>query len=275
MNRRFLKKATAFLAWLILLLLLTACQTAWSEKTQKPSAPRTEQITLQIQQEVLLQITQFDQIRSILDLLGGSAALGYAPKTWFPGPSLVLTDSDGTLHSLELDLDSDLFRYDGLFYDYGPGNDNNALAHLLTLLGLDDWPEAVKSACSYYFDQLDSDSLPADRHTDPVHQEMLVDVWYPDWAYLQLLPEQADLLLEALKPESPVPVAESIPDVPDTVFTVHIAFDGGKEYDLAYMGQADYYLRDFQTNQVYRLSSESLRKTLESAIAKTKESLYQ
>jgi hypothetical protein len=262
-----------FLQWTVLGILLLSVLICIGILRNSSSA-NSNQIELRVQGETTIQLTDPHQVNQLTDLIHGAKALCYEPKTWFPGPELVLIGFGTEPYTLELDLDSDLFRYDGLFYDYGPGNDNNAIPKLLKLLGVNDWPDAVKAAFPDYFDKIGTAPLPPVSNTFPSHNSMIIGVWYPDWTYLELAPAQADLLLDALRHESPTPTDVSIPDVPATVFTLHIAFDGGKEFDLAYIGQTEFCIRDFQTNQVYTLSSETLRLAVEAAISETKESLY-
>ncbi len=219
------------------------------------------------------------QVQQLWKLMRESEYLGYEPKTYNLGPELVFTGEDGSVTRLELSLDDDLIRHDGKFYDYGPGyNSNGGINNLpvfLGILGLEDWPEAVKAAYPDWFAETGSVVPPPANDLFPQNLGYVVNVWYPDWAYLELGSAQANRLLKDLEREAPNPTEEAIPDVPDTVFTVHLAFDGGKEFDLAYMGQTDFYLRDFQTNQVYFLSSEALRQSVDRAISETKASLYE
>lgn len=207
-----------------------------------------------------------------------SVYLGYEPKTYNLGPELILTGEDGSVTKLEVDLDSDLIRYEGKFYDYGPGTNSsgnvNALPQLLSLLGLEGWPEEVKQAYPNFFESIGDQTIPPTNDLFPQHTGMVIGVWYPDWSYLELGSAQANRLLKDLEREAPSPTEDTMPDVPDTVFTIHIAFDGGKEFDLAYMGQTDFYLRDFQTNKVYFFSSEAMRQSAERAISETKATLY-
>ena len=148
--------------------------------------------------------------------------------------------------------------------------DFSNLPVLLGMLGLEDWPDKVKQVYSDWFASVGDVALPPANDIISGTGNMVMDVWYPDWAYLALENGQAKRLLKALELEAPNPTEETIPDVPDTVFTLHIAFDGGQEFDLAYMGQTDFYLRDFKTDQVYTLSSEALRQAVETAISESK-----
>ena len=245
---------------------------------KQPEIPYAVSAELRLNGKPLIVLGDETQVHELWHMMRQSVYLGYEPKTYNLGPELVFTGEDGSVTKLELDLDSDLIRYDGKFYDYGPGTNSNgnvnALPQLLSLLGLDGWPEEVKKAYPNFFAAVGDQTIPPANDLFSISRPMIIDVWYPDWAYLEIAPDQADLILEALKQEAPNPTKDLIPDVPDTVFTVHIGFDSGKEFDLAYMGQTEFCLRDFQTNQVYTFSSESLRVTVDRAISETKAAIY-
>ena len=226
----------------------------------------------------ILTVTNDAQVQELWKLMSQSEYLGYEPKTYNLGPMLQFTGEGGNVSTLQLCLDDDLIRYEGKFYDYGPGTNSNGginnLPVFLGILGLADWPEEVKNAYPGWFAETGSVVPPPANDLFPRNTGMIINIWYPDWAYLELEDGQAKRLLKALEQEAPNPTEELIPDVPDTVFTVHLAFDGGREFDLAYIGQTDFYLRDFQTNQVYSFSSEALRQAVDSAISETKAILY-
>jgi len=233
---------------------------------------------LRLNGQPLMVLGDEKQVHELWHMMSQSIYLGYEPKTYNLGPELVLTGEDGSITRLELDLDSDLIRHDGKFYDYGPGTNSNgnvnALPQLLSLLGLESWPEEVRQAYPNFFESVGDQTIPPANDLFPRNTGMVIGVWYPDWSYLELGSAQANRLLKDLEREAPNPTEEAIPDVPDTVFTVHIAFDGGREFDLTYMGQTEFYLRDFQTNQVYSFSSEALRQSVDRAISETKAGLY-
>ncbi len=240
--------------------------------------PWVETIELRLNGQVLRTLSGAQQTLDLHELLYNATYLGYTPKTYFLGPELALISEYSGTYTLQLDLDSDLLLYNGYFYDYGPGTNSNGginnLPVLLGMLGLKDWPEEVKAAYPNYFSETGSVVAPPANDLFSDRGGKMIGVWYPDWSYLEILPAQADRLLEALKQEAPNPTDHPMPDTPDTVFTVHIGFDGGREFDLAYMGQTDFFLRDFQTNQVYQFSSEALRMAVDSAISETKAALY-
>jgi len=243
---------------------------------KKPQLPDANSVRLELNGEIQVMLVTLDghqQTKAIMELLRNAEYLGYEPKTFNLGPDLVLVSADGSTVRLNLDLDSDLFRLDGLFYDYGPGYTSNGginnLPVLLGMLGLEDWPEKVKQVYSDWFASVGDVALPPANDIISGTGNMVMDVWYPDWSYLALEEGLAKRLLKALELEAPNPTEEP-PDVPDTVFTLHIAFDGGQEYDLAYLGQTDFCLRDFKTDQVYTISSEGLRQAVETAISESK-----
>lgn len=239
-----------------------------------PELPQSDTLELRLNGQTLVKLSGYAQVNDLWELLNNAEYLGYEPKTYNLGPDIVMTAENGTTATLSLDLDSDLFLYQGFFYDYGPGTNSNGgvnnLPVLLGMLGYADWPAEVKQAYPDYFAEAGSLEIPPANDLFSDRDGKVVNIWYPSWTYLEIIPAQADRLLEELKQEAPNPTDEPIPDVPDTVFTVHIAFDGGREFDLAYMGQTEFYLRDFQTDQVYTFSSEALRQTIDNAISETK-----
>lgn len=94
---------------------------------------------------VLLESYEEAELLSRMQLLLSSAeALGYTPKTYGVCCYLALSGADGSTVTLGLDGDSDYFVVDGIFYDYGPGYDEDgcldATADLQALLGLEAWP---------------------------------------------------------------------------------------------------------------------------------------
>ena len=125
--------------WLAAVLLLAVVVCCFFLKKDTP-----ESLELRLQEKTLIRITDSNHLNPVKELLAGAEDLGYEPKTFLLGLELIYTGKDGRVTVLELDMDSDLFRYEGRFFDYGPGNDNNAMPELLTLLGLEDWPEEVK-----------------------------------------------------------------------------------------------------------------------------------
>ena len=90
-----------------------------------------------------------------LEALFARAEETYEPKTWLPGPILRMVGTDGTEVVLELGLYTDWVRIDGIYYDFGPGFDEdgayNALGELFSLLGIEDWPQEVKDAYPDFF----------------------------------------------------------------------------------------------------------------------------
>lgn len=228
----------------------------------KPPEPSAE---LQLGDIVLAALSEGDALEQLHSLLRSAEPLGYEPKTHLLGPTLVLTDSRGQTFRLELDVDSDLFRYEGNFYDYGPGNDNNAMPRLWELLELTGWPAEVKDAFPEWFASVGDPVFPTVVPTPPGAAHM--DLWYPDWAYLEIPYPLTEPILDALKAEAPALTDDPVPNVEDTSFTLHIAYDDGREYDIFCMKDNAFRFRDFQTNQVFALTSSALMQTISQAIA--------
>ena len=92
----------------------------------------------------IVSVTDAAMLRSIHSLFSNAEWLGYEPKTYSLGPMLTLTGPDGTVVTGQICLETDLILVDGLFYDYGPGYNEegarNAILHMLNLFGLHDWP---------------------------------------------------------------------------------------------------------------------------------------
>ena len=86
-----------------------------------------------------------NMLAQLQSLLANAQGLGYEPKTYDLYCYLILTGADGNTVTLGMDAMHDLFVIDGAFFDYGPGYDDdgsiNATQELLSLLGLEEWPE--------------------------------------------------------------------------------------------------------------------------------------
>lgn len=226
-----------------------------------------ERIELRLYEDTLVQITEPEQLRQLKQLLSGAEELGYKPKTYVLGPELVYTRTDEVSVTLELDMDSDLFRYEGSFYDYGPGNDNNALPRLMELLGLEDWPKEVKAAFPEWFASLEEGIVPTSSYRQ---QSVYMDLWYPDWYYVKIQEEHALIILDALRQEGPVRLDREKVPVEQSIFTIHIAYNAGREYDRACIGEEEFLLWESGTEAVYGFSSPGFRKTAEEMIALSK-----
>lgn len=260
---RFEQKRKKFSSICIAAVLLAVAACAFLLKKDTP-----ETIELRIYDKVLIQITESETLEQMKDLLGGAQALGYMPKTFVLGPSLVYTGTDGTSVTLELDMDSDLFRYTGKFYDYGPGNDNNSLPQLIDLLGLDGWPEEVREAFPEWFASVEEGILPTVSYRQ---QAVYMDLWYPDWYYVKIREEQALVILEALRQEAPARLDREKVPVEQSVFTIHIAYDDGREYDLVCVGEKEFLLWEGGTEAVYGFFSTAFRENVDEMIALSKE----
>lgn len=112
------------------------------KKLQLPSGLVKAEITLDGQE--IVSVTDTAMLRSIRSLFSDAEWLGYEPKTYSLGPVLTLTGLDGTVVTGQICLETDLILADGLFYDYGPGRNEegnrNAILFMLQRFGLDDWP---------------------------------------------------------------------------------------------------------------------------------------
>lgn len=237
--------------------------------TREGADAHTETFSLRLEGVELVVISDGEGIAELSTLLSAAEDIGYVPKTFILGPELVYTGTDDQEVRLELDMDSDLFRYDGRFFDYGPGNDNNAMPRLLNLLGLKDWPEEVKAAYPEWFASGEGDAVPV--VTGDRRQSVYMDLWYPDWHYVKIQEEHALIILEAMEREKPVSVNRKMIAVEESVFTIHIAYDDGREYDLACTGDEDFLLWECGTDWVYGFASMEFRKTVDEMIALSNE----
>ena len=237
--------------------------------TREGADAHTETFSLRLEGVELVVISDGEGIAELSTLLSAAEDIGYVPKTFILGPELVYTGTDDQEVRLELDMDSDLFRYDGRFFDYGPGNDNNAMPRLLNLLGLKDWPEEVKAAYPEWFASGEGDAVPV--VTGDRSQTVYMDLWYPDWYYVKIREAHALAILEALREANPAAVDSAMVSVEESEFTLHIAYDDGREYDLACIGGGVFLMWECGTENVYSISSEDFRSTVEEMIALSKE----
>lgn len=108
-----------------------------------PVIPQCETVTLEFDGKVLLTVEDTQALKALFSRANET----YEPKTWSPGPILRFAGNDGTEVIVELGLDTDWVRIDGIYYDFGPGFDEDgaydALAYLFSLLGIRDWPQEV------------------------------------------------------------------------------------------------------------------------------------
>ena len=248
--------------WIAAVLLMAVAACAFFLKKENPEA-----MELQVQEKTLVRITDADRLQQLKELLSGAEDLGYMPQTFVLGPTLVYTGKDGTSVTLELDMDSDLFRYEGKFYDYGPGNDNNALPRLMELLGLETWPEEVRQAFPEWFASVEEGVVPTVSYRQ---QQVYMDLWYPDWYYVKIQEEHALVILEALRKETPVRLDREKVPVEQSIFTIHIAYDAGREYDLVCVSETEFLIWESGTDAVYGYSSPTLRETVDEMIALSK-----
>jgi len=96
-------------------------------------------------QKPLYAYQEENMLAQLQSLLANAQGLGFEPKTYDLYCYLVLTGADGNTVTLGMDAMHDLFEIEGAFFDYGPGYDDNgnlnATQELLSLLGLEEWPE--------------------------------------------------------------------------------------------------------------------------------------
>lgn len=267
MAGRFEKKRRKSHSLLWVIALLAAVVVVCVVFLPKDSA-EAERMELRLYEDTLVQVTEQEQLRQLKDLLSGAEYLGYIPQTFVLGPELVYTGPDGKSVALELDMDSDLFRYEGKFYDYGPGNDNNALPRLMGLLGLEVWPEEVKAAFPEWFSSIEEGIVPTVSYRQ---KSVYMDLWYPDWYYVKIPEPQALVILDALRQEDPVRLDRETVPVEQSIFTIHIAYDDGREYDLACVGEEEFLLWESGTEAVFGFSGAGFRETAEEMIALSKE----
>ena len=258
MMKRWKTTGLVCLVFHFLLCFLTAC-----DKAETP-----EKVELRLGETVLVTVEDPRQVQNLKDLLSRAEDIGFEPKTYLLGPELVYQGTDGKEVALELDVDSDLFRYDGRFFDYGPGNDNNAIPKLWELLGLTAWPEEVQTAFPEYFASIGEMTFP----TEPeVIHEAHLDLWYPDWAWLEIRAGSVQSVLDAIEAAEPQPTDQPMPAVEENIYTLHIAYDDGREYELACIGDGEFLLWISGTNKVYSLGGNDLQAAVDSAILASKE----
>ena len=111
-----------------------------------------DKVTLELDGEVIGSVVEQGALEEIR-VLFENAEETYEPKTYSLGPELVLWFEGRTVR-VQLELNSDLCVIDGIFYDYGPGFDDNGsldrLPELLRMLGCTEWPDQVKDRYGEY-----------------------------------------------------------------------------------------------------------------------------
>ncbi|MBR1972148.1 MAG: M56 family metallopeptidase [Oscillospiraceae bacterium] len=130
--------------------------------------PDTKEISLEVEGSTFYVLVDEDAVQTLETLFAEGTAMGFEPKTYFPGPQMVFHGKDGSKTTITLDLDSDMFIHEGVFYDYGrPGYPD--LEKVFILMRMVYWPEAVTEHPSFqwYFDQI----------LEPVSDEALPGVW--------------------------------------------------------------------------------------------------
>ena len=129
--------------------------------------PDSKGVALEVDGSTGTVLVDTEAVEYIEQLFAAGEAMGYTPATYFPGPQLAFFGKDGTKTTITLDLESDIFIHNGIFYDYGQP-DYPDLETLFTLFGLVYWPESVTEHESFqwYF-----------SHLPPVPDETLPGVW--------------------------------------------------------------------------------------------------
>ena len=113
----------------------------------RPTLPGTlDKVEMVLDGKVIL-ATVVPESLARLEVFFANAEETYEPKTYNPGPELVLSFAEGESLRIVLDLNYDLFILDGVFYDYGPGYTDegsyNALPELLACFSITEWPQPV------------------------------------------------------------------------------------------------------------------------------------
>ena len=118
-----------------------------------PSLPETlDKAELVLDGKVVI-ATLVPESLARLKIFFENAEQTYEPKTYNPGPELVLS-CEGRSIRIVLDLNYDLCIIDGIFYDYGPGYTDegsyNALPEMLACFSISEWPQPVKDKYADY-----------------------------------------------------------------------------------------------------------------------------
>ena len=97
--------------------------------------------------------TDTEKLSLISDMIENARKLEYEPQTYnINGDFLLVFEAESdTYCSVQLDLVEDLYRATDGFYDYGEP-DTQAVKELRTLLGIEQWPDAVYEKYSWFFD---------------------------------------------------------------------------------------------------------------------------
>lgn len=113
----------------------------------------TQQISIYAGKQKVAVIQDEQTVKRIESLLASAIDIGFAPKTYFPGPSFTLRSSDGNEITLIHDLEDDMFILNDKYYSYGDA-DTDALAELFLAMNTVYWPEGVVESkeFSWYFE---------------------------------------------------------------------------------------------------------------------------
>ena len=219
-------------------------------------------------------LTDSAALKSLHSLLSAAEGIGYYPKTPLFGPTLTITGKNGETLDILLDLDGDLIDIDGVCYDYGPGYTDvggiNAQPQLLQLFGMSQWPEDIRNAYPHIF------AGSAAYHSTIflvllpdgcTLENAKVDAWLPGWQYRKIEDSQALTILTFLDGLQLTVTDESIPELEDSQYILHIGYDIGQEFDLCDIGGGKFYLRDFSTGTVYTFQFTELSETIAAILA--------
>lgn len=169
-----------------------------------------EKITLELEGQVLMTVTDIPTMTVLRDLIIGAEAIGYEPKTYSLGLDLVFADENGNTRTVSLDIYNDHCVIDGLFYDYGPGYTDigtvDARPMLWEAFGLTDWPQelydwldAILAAHNAASASMETAPDPRDLYERQVtHQFLSMDACYPDGTSVKLMEEDRDVIQAAL-----------------------------------------------------------------------------
>ena len=232
------------------------------------SIPELSSAALEMDGQTLAYVDDPDAVNRLLAILSKAENIGYEPKTYYLGVTLVLTAADGSVHRYDLDLYGDMIVADGKFYDYGPGYTDvgayNGQGDLFAIFGRNHWPDAVYE--KYDWIGPIPNGVQETEPADALPGGSLL-VWHPDWTCQEITQGNSiSAILKELGSAELTPTTNPQPNVEDSEYTLHIAYDTGDEFDLVYMGNNQFFYRVFKTQQGYTFQSAELREIMEFAL---------
>ena len=237
-----------------------------------PASPQLASAALEMDGQTLVSVTDPDALSRLEALLSGAEALGYEPKTYHLGVSLVLTTGSGEVQTLELNLLSDLIIIGQAFYDYGPGYTDvgayDGQGDLFAIFGLTHWPDAVYEKYGDWLGPIPT----GEPETDPVDQFPggSILVWYPDLTCEELdYKHPVSTILEAFAAMELEPTNQPQPELEEAEYTLHIAYNNGEEFDLVYAGNGQFFYRIFKTQKTYTFTSHDLHSVIKNVLDST------